>query len=100
MKDLDWDLFDRYLAGEATVAEREEFERWLAEQPERLAVLVAWRGALETLENEVAASDRRAVWSGALEQVGTGPSGPLARPRWRVAAAVAAAAVLAIVGAL
>ena len=27
MKDLDWELFDRYLANAATAAEREQFER-------------------------------------------------------------------------
>jgi transmembrane sensor len=116
MKDLDWELFDRYLAGQATPDERDAFERWLAVSPERAATLEAWRRALEALDNDIAASDRAAVWSGTLEQLaGSAPqpeqhsARPLRgvsralqpdRSRLRIAAGLAAAAVLAVATAL
>jgi ferric-dicitrate binding protein FerR (iron transport regulator) len=97
MKDLDWELFDRYLANAATPAERSEFERWLAERPERAEFLTAWTRALEKMESDVAATDRSAVWAGPLERVG-GPSEVAARmPRqetWRLGAGIAAAAAV------
>ncbi|MGH7508975.1 MAG: FecR family protein [Gemmatimonadales bacterium] len=111
MKDLDWELFDRYLAGQATPAEREELERWLAARPERAAFLAAWQEGLAKLERDMAAADRKAVWAGALERLGGASperSGPararrfaLAEPsprRWYQGGGMAAA-VLLVVGA-
>ena len=110
MKDLDWELFDRYLANAATPAERSDFERWLTERPERAEFLAAWNRALANMESEISAADREAVWTGRLEQVGTPDEGARARrsPRrapvitlgqpsakgWRFGAGIAAAAVL------
>lgn len=91
MKDLDWELFDRYLAGAVTSGEREEFERWLAERPERAEFVAAWHRALEKMESGMAEADRKAVWSGALEHVGAqgsaaqGQRARLGRPLFRVA---------------
>jgi len=71
MKDLDWELFDRYLANDATPAERQEFDRWVTERPERAEFLAAWHRGLEKMESGIAAADREAVWAGALERVGS-----------------------------
>jgi len=114
MKDLDWELFDRYLANAATPAEREEFERWLAERPERAELVTAWHQALEKMESGLAAADRDAVWAGELVHVGASteaagarranrrpPAFALGRPRkfGRRGPAIAAAALL-VVGAV
>jgi ferric-dicitrate binding protein FerR (iron transport regulator) len=110
MKDLDWELFDLYLANAATPAEREEFERWVAERPERADFLAAWHRGLEKMESGIAAADREVVWSGALESVGlAGVSHPPRasphppafavgeqRKSWRRGPAIAAVALLAI----
>jgi transmembrane sensor len=112
MNDLDWDLFDRYLAGVATPAERERFERWLAEVPERAALLEALPGALAALERDVAVSELEAVWDSVAERTGLTSTEPLgvrpaaprpgrfvvAEPRragWRMGTGIAAAVVLA-----
>ncbi len=34
-----WDLLNRYLGGECTIAERAEVARWLAESPDRQGLL-------------------------------------------------------------
>lgn len=97
MKDLDWELFDRYLANAATPAERGEFERWLAERPERAEFLAAWSQALEKMESDVAAADRNAVWAGPLERIGGPPEGAArvpGRKTWRLGAGIAAAAAV------
>jgi transmembrane sensor len=111
MNDLDWDLFDRYLAGAATPAERERFERWLAEEPDRAAVLEALRRALVALERDVTAEELEMIWHGvakragitSAEPVGIRPVEPrtgrfaLVAPRkagWLLGVKVAAAAVL------
>ena len=46
MSEIDWELLDRYLTGEATAVEREQVEAWLAEDPERWAQITALRDAL------------------------------------------------------
>jgi ferric-dicitrate binding protein FerR (iron transport regulator) len=99
MKDLDWELFDRYLAGQASPADGEAFERWLAERPDRAEFVAAWRRSLAQMESGMAAADRAAVWAGPLQRVGRAASGrfPPAGWRergWRVAGGVAAAALL------
>jgi transmembrane sensor len=112
MNDLDWELFDRYLANAATPAERDEFERWLSERPERSHFVTAWHRALENMETGIAAADREAVWAGPLESVGGTPvKAPRARhedlrpsavlpgkqPRstWGLGAGIAAAVLVA-----
>jgi transmembrane sensor len=48
MAKLNWQIVDRYFAGEATAAERELVERWLAQSPAfRLLVAEMHRGALD-----------------------------------------------------
>jgi len=112
MNDLDWDLFDRYLAGAATPAERERFERWLAEEPEYGALLEAFRRTLSALEPDVVEAELEALWDGVAERTGLTSAEPIgvrpADPRrgrfavaesrkagWRVGAGIAAAVVLA-----
>ncbi len=70
MSDLDWELFDRYLAGVATPAERERFERWLADGPDHAGLLLALGGALAALEADVTEEEREAVWEGVAERTG------------------------------
>ena len=111
MNDLDWELLDRYLANAATPAERDQFERWLSERPERSHFVAAWHRALENMETGIAAADREAVWAGPLESVGGTPAkalrarheelrpsavlpGKQPRSTWGLGAGIAAAAVL------
>ena len=111
MNDLDWDLFDRYLAGAATPAELGRFERWLAEEPDRAAVLNALRGAVAALERDVTAEELEVLWHNVAERTGVPSAEPigvspveprterfaLVAPRqagWQVGAKVAAVAVL------
>jgi transmembrane sensor len=108
MKDLDWELFDLYLANAATPAEREEFERWVAESPERADFVAAWHRGLEEMDSGIAAADREAVWTGRLEHVGTAGPPRRAKPRslayahgerrksWSRGQAIVAAVLLAI----
>jgi ferric-dicitrate binding protein FerR (iron transport regulator) len=65
---FDWELFDRYLAGDLTPAERERFESWLAERPERGAQAAAFRRAIDELASEVSVQEREAMWSRIVDQ--------------------------------
>jgi transmembrane sensor len=111
MSDLDWDLVDRCLAGQATVAEREQLERAMAEDPEKAALLAALRSALESMEGEVTRDEVDALWAGLARRAGFDPVGQgsrperrpvkfalagTSRPRSRWPFALAAAAVLAV----
>ena len=112
MTGLDWELFDRYRAGELAPAERERFERWLAERPERAAQAAAFRRAVELLASGVTGEEREAMWSGIFGPPAESPitvqvvSSPGAPPGRAVAStrrrmmAIAAALVLAAGGAL
>jgi ferric-dicitrate binding protein FerR (iron transport regulator) len=112
MSDLDWELLDRYLAGEATAADLEQLEQWLAEGPEHAALLASFQRTLAALEPDVAAEELEVVWDGVAERAGFTPAEParvlpgeprpprfaLAEPHhagWRVGVGIAAAAVLA-----
>lgn len=64
MTGLDWELFDRYLAGELTPPERERFEAWLAERPDRGAQVAAFRRAIDELASDVPVEQREAMWAG------------------------------------
>jgi transmembrane sensor len=107
--DLDWEQFDRYLAGEMSPAERNRFEQWLMERPERAAQMAAFRRALDGLDAEVGVTEREAIWAGILdraEKPGSGlpaPSfalGSPARPPWRAQALLAAGVLVAAGAAL
>jgi ferric-dicitrate binding protein FerR (iron transport regulator) len=81
VNDLDWELFDRYLAGDLPPAEKERFERWLAERPERAAQAAAFRRAVNELASDVSAEEREAMWAGIAERTGAAlPARPTARP--------------------
>jgi transmembrane sensor len=108
MSNLDWELLDRYLAGEATPVERERFERWLADDADHAALLPALRDALAALESDVTPEELQAVWNGVIERTGLTWPEPVSvtsperrftlseqpRSRWRLGAGLAAAAVL------
>lgn len=110
MNDLDWDLFDRYLAGAVTPSERERIERWLADEPDRQAVLEALRGALTALERDVTVEELEVLWHGVAERTGLASTEPIStkalgrhgrfaleaprRAGWQVGVKIAAAAVL------
>ena len=111
MTDFDWQRFDHYLAGDLPAGERERFERWLAERPERAAQAAAFRRAIELATMEVSAAEREAMWAGIVGSpaeagaprpaVALALDAPAAAPRrWRLAAAIAAGVVLAAGGAL
>jgi ferric-dicitrate binding protein FerR (iron transport regulator) len=111
LTDLDWQLFDRYLAGEVTSNERERFERWLAERPARAAQAAAFRQAIDVATMEVGTDEREAMWAGIVGgPAEAGVRRPVsafslepsagAPPRRRMAVALAAAVVLAAGAAL
>ncbi len=56
-----WELLDRYLAGECTLAERADVERWLAESPARPAFLAQ-------LSNPTASDAQKAAVRARLER--------------------------------
>ena len=116
MSEMDWQLLDRYLSGNASPEEQERMEAWLAEDPQHWAQLAAVREALEkaALSDPAVERARAEVWariereiSGAGNQAGrdrvkrprrvpefTVPT----RQRWFTAARLAAALFVAAVG--
>jgi ferric-dicitrate binding protein FerR (iron transport regulator) len=70
-----WLLLDRYLAGELTPAEREEFEEWMALVPARRT----WVASLRRITRETSTSRRSrsastdAAWRRAAERLRIGP---------------------------
>lgn len=106
MTDIDWQLFDRYLAGDLPPEERRRYERWLAERPERAVQAEAFRRAIELLASDVTSGEREAMWAGIVgspvEPDVRRPASPAARfsleapppSRRRVALGLAAGAVL------
>ena len=111
MSDLDWELLDRYLAGLATPAERRAVDRWIADDPDHDVLLQALGRELAGLEADVTQEEIEAIWGALAERAGMrAPEhrvGALeaprrsrlalvepVRPRWRVAASLAAAALL------
>lgn len=83
MIDVDWELLFRYLGGECTPSERTEFERWLAADPEHLALLES-----AALAGERVLAAGSAVGRGTPASRRTAPARPMA---------FLAAAVLAVV---
>ena len=115
MRDIDSELLDRYLAGQATAREREALEQWLAEDPDRAAWLQALGGALASLEDEVTEGELTRLWRSVAERSGLAETesvtrveqatagfelGQARRSGLRLGLGVAAAAALAVGAAL
>lgn len=117
MDDMDWSLFDRYIAGVATPDEREEFERWLAEDPERSVMVDTLRNALAGVDRGVSGQELDDIWQGIADRTGVGQSRPAfaasprtkpgrfalphsARAGWRLAAGIAASVAMVVGAAL
>lgn len=79
MSEMDWQLLDRYLSGDASPEERERMEAWLAEDPEHWAQLAAVREALEkaALSDPAVERARAEVWARIEREIGG--AGNLAR---------------------
>jgi len=110
MSEVDWELLDRYLSGEATPEERARVEAWLAEDPERWAQVAELRDAIERAAlSEPAVEEAKAdIWARLQREIGGAAQGrrPAPRslgltpaPRWSTGAQIAAAIVLAVIGA-
>jgi transmembrane sensor len=111
VNNLDWQQFDRYMAGDMTPEEREQFEVWLAQRPERAAQADEFRRAIELLASDVNADEREAMWAGIIGQPVQATGGrqaprfsleaPAPRGRWmaaRLAAGIVLVAGMALVG--
>jgi transmembrane sensor len=72
MSDMDWELLDRYLSGEASPEERERIEAWLEQDPEHLAQFAALREAIANAAlSDSAVEDAKAeVWARLERTVG------------------------------
>ncbi|MFL5496407.1 MAG: FecR domain-containing protein [Gemmatimonadales bacterium] len=117
MSEMDWELVDRYLSGEASSEDRERVEAWLAEDPEHWAQFAALREALtKSALSESAVEEAKAeVWA-RLERevrraagVGAGALGrrlrgaprnfaPASRRPWFTRLPLAAALFLVVIG--
>jgi transmembrane sensor len=117
MSDMDWELLDRYLSGQASAEERERVEAWLAEDPEHWVQLTALRDAIANAAlTESAIEEAKVEIWGRLEREMGGaadPSGggrqrrparrardfaPSSRRPWVTAGQLVAALLLAVVG--
>jgi transmembrane sensor len=109
MSEVDWELLDRYLSGEATPEERARVEAWLAEDPDRWAQVAEMRDAIEraALSEPEVEEAKAEVWARLQRQIGGAWRGRqraprsltvARRPRWSTGAQVAAAIVLAAAG--
>ena len=115
MSEMDWQLLDRYLSGDASPEEQARMEAWLAEDPEHWAQLAALREALEkaALSDPAVERAKAEVWARIEREIGgAGKSAAKEpeRPRRRVpeftvasrrrftAAQVAAALFVAAIG--
>jgi transmembrane sensor len=112
MSEIDWQLLERYLAGETTADERGRVEAWLAEDPEHWTQLNDLRDAIAQAALSEPAVDqaKSEVWARLEGEVGrageTEPARSARRPtlalparRWSAGAQIAAAALLTAVGA-
>jgi transmembrane sensor len=89
MTNLDWQLFDRYLAGDLEASERERFEHWMAQRPARAAQAMAFRRAIELSTEQVSAVEREMMWAGIVgSPLGDGVRRPVAPLPLTVAAPV------------
>jgi transmembrane sensor len=116
MSEINWELLNRYLAGEATAEERERIEAWLAEDPEHWAQVAALQDALAqaALDDPAIEQAKAEVWARLqreLDGAGQGrrrPAQPAgagsrdftlpSRGRWSTGAQIAAALLLAVLG--
>ncbi len=80
MDDFEWELLDRYLAGEATPAEREQFEAKMGSRREHAMLLAAWRRALAVADQELLPEEQRAMWDGLVARMGADAPPSLAPP--------------------
>ena len=81
MNHLDWNLFDRYMAGQASPEERAELEKWLSEDPERGTSLAFLRGALTSLDLGVSSQELDAIWEKCSQRAGIAREAtPAAKP--------------------
>jgi transmembrane sensor len=103
VSELDWTLFDRYLAGELTQVEREQFDNWLSERQDSAAQIAQFSQAINLLANGVSLEERQAMW-GRIVGRSSGPTyrsravrflPRSARPQWRTAAGVAVGVLIA-----
>jgi transmembrane sensor len=109
MSEVDWELLDRYLSGEATPEERARVETWLAEDPDRWAQVAELRDAIERAAlTESAVEEAKAeVWARLQPEIRGAGQGRqrvprsltlACGPRWSTGAQIAAAIVLAATG--
>jgi len=117
MSEMDWELLDRYLSGEASPDERQRVEAWLADDPERWAQVAALREAIaKAALSESALEEAKAeVWARLEREMGgagdvsgrEGKRPPRGRGRefalssgrpWFTTAQLAAALILAVLG--
>jgi transmembrane sensor len=72
MSEMDWELLDRYLSGEASPDECQRVEAWLADDPERWAQLAALREAIaKAALSESALEEAKAeVWARLERDIG------------------------------
>ncbi len=121
MSDLDWDLIERYLAGQCGEAEQLAFERWLGAAAGRRELLTELRAAAREPRTVPSALLRRkdALWARLEREIGamtpaTSAPPPSAmavdraaarftvptRPRWAMPLKIAAAILLILGGAV
>jgi transmembrane sensor len=118
MSEMDWELLDRYLSGQASADERERIEAWLAEDPEHWVELTALRDAIANaaLTESAIEEAKVEIWGrlerevgGAGDLAGGGRQrrrqrrqardfAPSSRRPWVTMGQLAAALLLAVVG--
>jgi len=103
MTEPNWDLLDRYLAGQCAETELFEVERWLDQSPINRELVAQLRGAAQDCHAPDALLGRReAVWA-RLEREIAGRAGPrfalARRPRWSTLVRIAAAVLLTVAAA-
>ena len=72
MSEMDWQLLDRYLSGDASPGEQERVEAWLAEDPEHWAELAAVREGLEkaAISDPAVEKAKAEVWARLEQEIG------------------------------
>jgi ferric-dicitrate binding protein FerR (iron transport regulator) len=84
MSEMDWELLDRYLSGDASPDERARMEAWLAEDPEHWAQLAALREALAkaALSDPAVEEAKAEIWARLEREIGR-PGNPAGVERKR-----------------
>lgn len=104
---MQWEVAAKYLAGEGSAEERRRFEQWLAEDPERGAVLDSLRPYFVARTRARVPVDVDAAWTAMAARIDREPlvveSGRSGASRWRTTRrrqwGLAAAAVLVVAAA-